>query len=72
MPTTLKMDELTIQEKIQIMESLWAELSKNVDKIESPEWHKKILQDRENDLKEGKDQLIDWDTAKNNIHKSIS
>ena len=72
MPTTINMDELSIQEKIQIMESLWVELSKNADKVESPDWHKNVLQERENNIKEGKDQFIDWNTAKNNIHKSIS
>jgi putative addiction module component (TIGR02574 family) len=72
MPTTLKMNELSIQEKIQIMENLWVELSKNANDVESPQWHNDVLQDRENNLKNGNDQFIDWNTAKDNIRKSIS
>jgi hypothetical protein len=42
----LPLHELTINEKLAGMESLWEDLSRSPDSIESPEWHKEILEQR--------------------------
>lgn len=39
----------------------------NVPEVPSPAWHEKILDVREENIKQGKDEFIDWETAKKNI-----
>ncbi len=68
----LNLQEMTVVEKLQIMEALWDDLCRNVDELESPEWHRKILQEREKELQQGKDQFEDWAQAKKDIWQSVS
>jgi len=35
----LPLNEMTAEEKLQTMESIWQSLSGNPETIESPEWH---------------------------------
>lgn len=69
---TLDLGKMSTKEKIQAMEMIWEDLSRNAGKIKSPEWHGKLLNERERNLKEGKDEFQDWDQAKEDIRNSIS
>lgn len=66
-----KLNELTVSEKIQMMESLWESLCQQPTDIPSPAWHGEILTQRENALSQGVDHFSDWDTAKASLRKSI-
>jgi hypothetical protein len=68
----LNVQKMTITEKLQTMEMLWDDLCRNASELESPAWHGKILQHREEQLKQGKDSFEDWEQAKKDIRKSIS
>ena len=68
----LNIQSMTVVEKLQAMEMLWDDLCRNVEELESPAWHEKILQAREEQLRQGKDKFEDWDQAKTDIWKSIS
>jgi len=72
MAVTLPLDTMSVEEKLQTMESIWDDLCKKADSISSPPWHEKILNEREERLKRGKDQFVDWETAKNDIRNDIS
>lgn len=67
----IKLNELTVKEKLIVMETLWNDLCQNLPDMSSPDWHKCILEEREQMLKEGKDHFIDWDEAKKDILSSI-
>ena len=62
---------MSFEEKIQTMELLWDDLCHGSDSIASPAWHKDILIDREQALKEGTDEFVDWEIAKKNIMNEI-
>lgn len=72
MPFNLPLKEMTLQEKLDAMESLWEDLVRTPEAIESPAWHKEILDERLRKLKEGKTQFIDWETAKEALRKKLS
>ena len=72
MAITLPLGEMSIEEKIQTMESIWEDLCKKADNVPSPAWHERVLSEREENLKHGKDKFIDWETAKKNIKNDIS
>ena len=71
MIATLPLKEMSIQDKISTMESIWEDLCRNAGDIASPEWHKDVLNERENNLKSGVDLLLDWEDAKKRIRKKI-
>lgn len=71
MAHTLPLNEMTIEEKLQMMETLWDDLSRNAPDRASPHWHDQILAQREDALERGEDQLEDWHQAREKIEKEI-
>jgi hypothetical protein len=59
--------QLPRSEKLKIMEMLWQELSRPDDGFESPAWHAKELAATERRLAEGKEQVLDWEAAKESL-----
>ena len=72
MNVTLPLDKMSIEEKIQAMETIWEDLCKKADSIPSPAWHEKVLHDREERIKNGDEEFEDWNKAKKNIQDSIT
>ncbi len=72
MPFNLPLKDMTLQEKLEAMESLWEDLVRTPEAIESPAWHKELLDERLRDLQEGKSEFIDWETAKATLSKKLS
>ena len=54
------------------MEALWDDLSHNADSIQSPAWHKNILQQRAQRVASGEEVAIDWKNAKEMLRVEIS
>jgi hypothetical protein len=71
MKFSLPLNEMTIEEKIETMESIWDELTKKAESIPSPAWHEKILIEREEGLIKGLDEVLDWDKTRGIIRDSI-
>lgn len=72
MTVTLPLSEMTVPEKLQIMEVLWEDLSRNAAAFESPEWHGTVLQERENRIDSGGAAFSNWEIAKADIRKRVS
>jgi Putative addiction module component len=70
--TTLALDEMTLREKLAAMEALWEDLSRTPSAIESPAWHKEVLEQRQNRVAEGKAGYTAWDSAKTDIRRQVS
>jgi len=56
-------------EKLRLMETLWEELSRSDTEFESPAWHGRELAETERRLADGKEQILDWETAKKKLRK---
>jgi len=69
---TLPLEEMTVKEKLQVMEELWSDLCCNQNQIPVPQWHKDLLDRREKLVKEGKATFVDWETSKKRIAIRIS
>ena len=54
-------------EKLKVMEFLWTELSSSEGDYTSPQWHKEALQQTEQRLADGKEEIIDWHEAKQTL-----
>lgn len=64
MPSPLPIDSMTVEEKLQAMEMLWDDLCQRAGGVPSPEWHQQVLQDREEALEKGMEEIQDWEEAK--------
>jgi len=71
MSSRLPLEKMSVEEKIQAMESIWDDLCDRADSLASPAWHGEVLADRESALQGGDDEVIDWETAKQNIIKQL-
>ena len=72
MPFNLPLKDMTLQEKLAVMESLWEDLARTPEAVESPASHTDILDERRQRLAEGKSRFIDWETAKAKIRDKLS
>jgi len=63
--------KLSFQEKLDLLEAVWSELSADPDQIEVPQWHKDILNERREALERGEIRVIDWEDAKKQIEAAI-
>jgi hypothetical protein len=61
--------QMSRSEKLKLMELLWEQLSRPDDAFESPAWHAKELAATEQRLAEGKEQAMDWETAKKELRR---
>ena len=71
MSIKLPLNEMTLQEKLEAMESLWEDLSHTPETIESPQWHEDVLNQRRQRVAEGTAQFEDWETAKSKIRERL-
>ena len=71
MSIKLPLNEMTVQEKLAAMESLWEDLSRSPEAIESPAWHKGVLDQRQQRIADGTAQFEDWEKAKAKIREKV-
>jgi hypothetical protein len=55
-----------------VMEALWESITRDEDRLEVPQWHKDILDEREKLAQEGRAKFIDWETAKQQVRDATS
>jgi hypothetical protein len=68
----LRLSELSLGQKLDLMETLWADLTRDERTLESPVWHETILKDREEAFGAGEVTASDWGQAKKRIQKKVS
>jgi hypothetical protein len=64
-----EIQRLPRQEKLRLMETLWAELSRDEAELESPAWHAAALSETSQRLAAGEEQTLDWEQAKAALRK---
>lgn len=68
----LSVSDLTLGQKLNLMEAIWDDLTKDDEILESPDWHEAVLKDREEALSSGKITVSDWKEAKDRIRRNVS
>lgn len=64
MVTASDIRQLPRQEKLKVMELLWADLSAEDADLDSPSWHADRLRETEGRVAEGNEKPLDWEDAK--------
>jgi hypothetical protein len=62
---------MTIAEKLQLLEALWEDLSREPENVPPPPWHEDVLRARELRLKDGSSKLVDWNEAKDRLREPL-
>ncbi len=70
--SSLPLSEISVEEKLQALEEIWEDLSRNSDLLEIPAWHEEVLIERERQLTAGEASFMDWEQAKAHIRRRVS
>ncbi|MGA2245411.1 MAG: addiction module protein [Verrucomicrobiota bacterium] len=65
--SALEIQQLPRQEKLKLMEMLWAELSRDEAELESPAWHADALRETIECRARGEETVLDWEQAKEKL-----
>ncbi|MDI7261365.1 MAG: addiction module protein [Thermodesulfobacteriota bacterium] len=57
---------------MDLMETLWADLTRDEKTFKSPSWHETALKERKEAFATGKVTVSDWEQAKKRIKKKVS
>jgi len=63
----LQIEQMSREEKLQALEAIWVDLSKDDTELESPAWHEDVLKETEARVAAGKERIEDWQTAKRQL-----
>jgi hypothetical protein len=71
MALDLPLDQMSVEEKLQVMEAIWADLSRDPESLESPSWHKEALEETKRRVESGEAVFSDWEKAKVSIRDRL-
>ena len=69
MSIDISIENMSVAEKLALMERLWDDLSRRPDGIPSPQWHGAVLAERIAAVREGRTQFVEWEEAKNRLRE---
>ena len=61
---TIEIRKMSMIERLQAMEALWDSLIDEESEIESPQWHRDILDERKRKIENGKAEFISLEELK--------
>ena len=67
MITQADIDNMSREEKLRVMETLWREISKEEPGPESPDWHADVLEKTRARVSAGNEGNVDWEEAKRRL-----
>jgi Putative addiction module component len=71
MAVNLPLHEMSVEEKLQLMEAIWTDLSRESERVESPTWHQEVLEETERRIASGQAVFTDWEAAKRSIRDRL-
>jgi hypothetical protein len=72
MATILPLKKMTRREKLQAMEALWVDLTRDEGQFGSPAWHGEALREAEAAVKSRKAKFTDWEVAKERLRRKVA
>jgi putative addiction module component (TIGR02574 family) len=59
--------QLSLSEKLQIMEAIWEDLRTQAKDVPVPRWHEELLDARRDAVAQGREEVLDWDDVKRSL-----
>jgi hypothetical protein len=69
--TIIPIDNLSVADKIVLMERLWDDLSRCPADVAPPGWHGNVLDKRRDAVLAGSAAFVDWDSAKQRLRERL-
>lgn len=61
---TIEIKRMSVLERLQAMEALWDSLLDEESEVDSPEWHRDVLEERKIKIRKGKAEFISLEKLK--------
>jgi len=65
----LPLDKMSRAEKVEALEALWQDLSREEDQMPSPAWHGDELAATQERVNSSAEAFVDWEAAKKELRK---
>ena len=62
-------ENMTTEQKLEAMEALWEEISKEQPAPDSPAWHESALEETRSRFVAGSEDSVDWEEAKRRLRR---
>ena len=72
MTISLPLDQMSVEEKLQLMEAIWDDLIQHPDEVQPQAWHGKVLEAIEEAIARGEETFDDWEVAKRRIRDDLA
>lgn len=72
MNISLPLEQMTVEEKLRVMEAIWDDLSQHADEMQPPPWHGQVLEAMQAAIERGEVTFDDWETAKRRIREDLA
>jgi hypothetical protein len=72
MAVELPLAQMSLDDKLQAMELLWADLSKDPSQVVSPAWHGEELRRRQEAVRHGKASFQSWESGMDELRAELS
>ncbi|NIR43949.1 MAG: hypothetical protein GWN53_06040 [Gammaproteobacteria bacterium] len=63
---------LSIEEKIEYVQSLWDHIASDVEKVPLADWQKQLIEERLKDLEDNPDSGIPWSEVRADLLRKLS
>ena len=63
----ISLKDLSVAQKLSLMERIWVDLEKRPSEIPSPKWHGDILARRMQSIENNESEFVDWADAKKQL-----
>ena len=64
-----EIEQMSLEERLQTMELLWASLTRTPDAVPSPDWHGEVLATRKAKIKRGEGEFLSISQLKERLQK---
>jgi len=71
MHLTIPLEQMSVEEKLQVIEEIWIDLAGTPENIPSPSWHADVLRAREKRISEGTSNFLDIAQAKEAVRRRL-
>ena len=65
-------DQLTVEEQIDYVQSLWERIAATPDQVPVPDWHREVLDKRLKDFEATPDAGESWDVVRDRLRDKLT
>jgi len=72
MEIVLPLEQMSVEDKLRVLERIWEDLCRHEKELPPPPWHRDVLEAREARARQGTERFTDWDEAKRRIRDTAA